>query len=149
MYCKYSGHLLAVSRGGDSGGLESLLLSISAGNKDTLRGICFESFSPLCEEKTFFPRHLNNLPQSYCMSLRSGNCVLMLHWIRWRLRVRGATWAESMEEKTVCLWLREGGGWQQCMEIRGASTGGITNVNLKLNTEKQQLNHKSFSLSPQ
>ena len=71
------------------------------------------------------------LPQSYCMSLRSGNWVLMLHWMRWRLRVSGATWADSMEVKAVCLWLREGGGWQQCMEMGGASTGGITNVNLK------------------
>lgn len=71
------------------------------------------------------------LPQSYCMSLRSGNWVLMLQWIRWRLRVSGATWVDSMEVKAACLWLREGGGWQQCMEIGGASTGGITNVNLK------------------
>lgn len=89
-------------------------------------------------------KHLETLPQSYCMSLRSGNCVLMLHWIRWRLRVRGATWVDSMEEKAACLWLREGGGWQQCMEIGGASTGGIANVNLKMGTINNS--YKSFLL---
>lgn len=68
------------------------------------------------------------------MSLRSGNWVLMLHWIRWRHRVSGATWVDSMEVKSTSFWLREGGGWQQCMEMGGASTGGIAKVNLKMRT---------------
>lgn len=71
------------------------------------------------------------LPQSYSISLRSGNWVLMLQWIWCRERIRGVTSAVSLEVKVACLWLREGGGWQECIEIGGASTGGITNVNLK------------------
>lgn len=60
----------------------------------------------------------------------------MLHWMRCRLRASGATWEESSEVNTACWWLRDGGGWQLCMVMVGASTGGITNVNLE---EKNQV----------
>lgn len=47
-----------------------------------------------------------------------------------------------MEVKAACLWLREGGGWQQCMEMGGASTGGIANVNLNVSAvNKRQVSH--------
>lgn len=55
----------------------------------------------------------------------------MLHWMRWRQRFRGATWLDSVEVKSASFWLREGGGWEECMEMGGASTGGIANVNLE------------------
>ena len=64
------------------------------------------------------------------MSLRSGKWVRMLHCMRCRLRVSGASCVDRAEEKTTCLWLSEGGGWQQCMVMGAASTGGITKVNL-------------------
>lgn len=73
-------------------------------------------------------------PQSYSMSLRSGNWVLMLHWIRWREPKSGVTWVESVEMKAACLLLRDGGGWQECIEIGGPSTVGIAKVNLKMRT---------------
>ena len=71
-----------------------------------------------------------HLPQSYWMSLRSGKWVLMLHWMRCRLRVSGVSCVDRAEENTACLWLSEGGGWQQCMVMGAASTGGITKVKL-------------------
>lgn len=78
------------------------------------------------------------LPQSYSISLRSGNWVLMLQWIWCRERISGATSVASSEVKVASLWLREGGGWQECIEMGGASTGGITNVNLKQTPRKLQ-----------
>lgn len=76
------------------------------------------------------------LPQSYSISLRSGNWVRMLQWIWCRERMSGATPVASSEVKVASLWLRDGGGWQECIEMGGASTGGITNVNLKRTPRK-------------
>ena len=81
-----------------------------------------------------------DVPQSYWMSLRSGKWVLMLHWMRCRLCESGATWEASMEVKTARLWLRDGGGWQECMEIGGASTGGMTNANLERIGDRKKQN---------
>ncbi len=70
------------------------------------------------------------LPQSYWISLKSGKCVLMLHWMRWSVCVCGEKWEDRTEEKWPCWCLRQGGGWQVCMVIGFASTGGMTKVNL-------------------
>lgn len=68
----------------------------------------------------------------------------MLHWTRWRERVSGVTWADRVEVKSASFWLREGGGWEECMEMGGASTGGITNVNLNIR-RKCKINEKNNS----
>lgn len=65
----------------------------------------------------------------------------MLHWIRWREPKSGVTSVESVEVKAACLLLRDGGGWQECIEIGGPSTVGIAKVNLKLRTIH---NHRNF-----
>lgn len=60
----------------------------------------------------------------------------MLHWMRWRQRVSGTIWLDSVEVKSASLRHREGGGWEECMEMGGASTGGMANVNLKKKKKK-------------
>lgn len=54
----------------------------------------------------------------------------MLHWMRWSVCVSGERWEDKTEEKRECWYLWEGGGWQLCMVIGFASTGGMTKVNL-------------------
>lgn len=72
----------------------------------------------------------------------------MLQWIWCRERKRGAASAVSLEVKVACLRLREGGGWQECIEIGGASTGGITNVNLKWAQEINSCKFQKVVLYP-
>lgn len=49
------------------------------------------------------------------------------------------TWVDSVEVKSASFWLREGGGWEECMEMGGASTGGIANVNLQIGRKGKML----------
>lgn len=70
-------------------------------------------------------------PQSYWMSLKSGNWVRMLHTIRCKGRARGQSSQASCSWKAAWRGASQGGGWQACREGAGASTGGMTKMNLQ------------------
>lgn len=76
------------------------------------------------------PYLTTNLPQSYWMSLKSGNWVRMLHTIRCKGRARGQSSQANCSWKAAWRGASQGGGWQACREGGGASTGGMTKMNL-------------------
>lgn len=78
-----------------------------------------------------------NSPQSYWISLKSGNWVRMLHTIRCKGRARGQSSQANCSWKAAWRGASQGGGWQACREGGGASTGGMTKMNLQKEEGKQ------------
>ncbi len=53
---------------------------------------------------------------------------------------------DKTEEKFPCWCLRQGGGWQVCIVIGFASTGGMTKVNLWSESTHLSATHYYFQL---
>lgn len=89
------------------------------------------------EKRSRDPLWQMNSPQSYWMSLKSGNWVRMLHTIRCKGRARGQSSQANCSWKAAWRGASQGGGWQACREGGGASTGGMTKMNLQKEEGKQ------------